>query len=290
MNCRDGEDLSLNIDTGEEMNCRDGEDLSLNIDTGEDANGEILTMISYNILQGMKNDQANNYDNFVAWIKSYDPDILALQEANGFTQETLTALAARYNHPYVVTNVKIGDNYPVALTSKFPIEVRRKITKNVSHGAIFARIKDVNVVVTHLWPQAYWHTVGDGLGDAYRLQEINIVLDSTIRKYPQEPKWIMCGDFNSVSRKDYAPETGSTNNFDVHDGIVSAGYIDVLHYLYGCKSAGLQAYPGQYPGTRIDFWYGSGAVLRNSVFSKFIYDDFTEDHSDHRPVLVKFRY
>lgn len=270
------------------MSCSDREDLSLAIDTGEDANGEVLTMISYNILEGMKYDKGNNYNNFVAWLKSYDPDIVALEEANKFTQQTLETLAARYGHSYVVTNIKIGDNYPVALTSKYPIEVRRKITKSVSHGAIFAKIKDVNIVVTHLWPQAYWLETGDGLGDAYRLREINIDLDSTIRKYPNETKWILCGDFNSVSRRDYASET--VGNFEVHDAIVSAGYMDAIHYLYGYKSLGLAAYPSPYPGRRIDFLYGSGAVLRNVVYSRFIYDDFTALASDHRPILVKFRY
>lgn len=269
-------------------NCSSDE-LYLNVDVDNNKSVDTLRVISYNILEGMKEDKKNNYDNFVAWLKKHDPDILALQEVNGFTQKSLEALAERYGHPYVITNVKIGDNYPVALTSKHPIQSRRRITKHVSHGAIFARIKDVNVVVGHLWPQKYWYDKEDGRGDEYREQEVRIFLDSTIRKYPDEPKWIFAGDFNSRSEKDFKP--GSTEyNFEVHRTIEAAGYQDFLHYFYGNKRDGLESYPVRYPGARIDFVYGTPAVLKNTVRTEFIDDDFTvlNKYSDHPPMLVDF--
>src|SRR5690606_15338017 len=146
---------------------------------------DTLKIISYNILEGMKNDRSNNYNKFVDWIKSYAPDVLALQEVNGFNQRKLEELAKRYGHSYVITNLKSTDNYPVAITSKYPIESRRRITLHTSHGAIFAKLKntDINIVNTHFWPQTYWKSVGDGRGDEYRLQEANVNLDSTIRKF-----------------------------------------------------------------------------------------------------------
>ena len=34
-----------------------------------------LRLLYWNIQNGMWSDQANNYNNFVAWVKKYDPDI-----------------------------------------------------------------------------------------------------------------------------------------------------------------------------------------------------------------------
>ena len=50
----------------------------------------------------MKLDKAQNFDNFVDWVKEKDPDFMALCECNAFTEESLTALAGRYGHPYAI--------------------------------------------------------------------------------------------------------------------------------------------------------------------------------------------
>ncbi|WP_052258981.1 endonuclease/exonuclease/phosphatase family protein [Sphingobacterium sp. T2] len=249
---------------------------------------DTLKIISYNILEGMKNDRANNYNKFVEWVKSHGPDVLALQEANGFNQRQLEQLASRWGHKYVITNLKSTDNFPVALTSKYPLESRRRITLYTSHGAIFARLKntEINIVTTHLWPQAYWKAVGDGRGDEYRLQEVNINLDSTIRKFPNEKYWLYMGDFNSVNRKDYEPNT-TNQSFVVLDEVENAGYTDVIHHLHGYKLNGTANYDFRYPTRRIDFIFGSEAILPKVVKAMPIYDEFTEVYSDHPPMMVQ---
>ena len=244
---------------------------------------DTLKIVSFNIENGMALDKASNYDHFVAWVDSVSPDVLALEEANGFRQHSLEKLAARWGHPYVITNVKATDNYPVALTSRYPLVSRRKVTMWVSHGAIFAKLRDAdfNIVVTHLWPQSYWHQQGDGLGNAYRLQEINIILDSTIRKFPSEENWTFMGDFNSVSRKDYDPPDPA-QNFDVTDAIEQEGYEDVIHALHGYKANQTAAYPWDYyPGHRIDFLFATPAVRKNLIKAYPIHDAFTAKYSDH---------
>ncbi|SMG09996.1 endonuclease/exonuclease/phosphatase family protein [Sphingobacterium psychroaquaticum] len=266
-------------------------DVELPDDGGEKEPEELtlpdtLKIMSYNILEGMKNDKANNYNKFVEWVRSYNPDVLALQEVNGFNQKALEKLALRYGHKYVITNLKSTDNYPVALTSKYPIDARRRVTLHVSHGAIFARLKDtdLNIVVTHFWPQAYWYKVGDNLGNDYRLQEANVILDSTIRKFPNEQDWVFMGDFNSISRKDYDP-TVTGNSYAALDEIEKAGYMDAIHHLHGYKSNGTAVYDFQYPGRRIDFIFGTPSVLKRVTKAMPIYDDFTKVYSDHPPML-----
>lgn len=246
-----------------------------------------LKILSYNILEGMKTDRPNNYDNFVAWINELDPDIVALQEANGFRQAALEKLAARWGHPYVITNLKSTDNYPVALTSKYPLESRRRVTMHVSHGAIFAQLKgtDFNIVTTHLWPQSYWHEQGDNLGNDYRLHETNVVLDSTIRKFPNEPNWILMGDFNARSRHDYLPDQ-ATHNYGVTDQIEEDGLEDAIHFLHGKRAEGA-TYDFQYPGSRIDFIFATPGVLQKMIKAHPIYDEFTEKYSDHPPMYME---
>lgn len=262
----------------------DDDGIGMTVETDPQKNNRSMRLISYNILEGMKGDKANNYDNFVAWLQEYNPDVLALQEANGFTQESLEALAIRYGHSYVLTNVKIGDNYPVAITSKYPIEKRRRLTKHVSHGAIFATINGINFVNLHLWPQAYWHEKDDGLGTEYRMQEMKIFLDSTYYKYPNENKWLLMGDFNSKARIDAVDMTSPQNeDFRVHDMIADADFYDTVRALLD---------PDEYVGSRIDFVYASPAMLVDVTKAHFIRDEFTKnkEHSDHYPMLVEFRY
>lgn len=280
------------------MACGDdkSESLYLKVEGEGNVSGKTMRLISYNILEGMKLDKANNYNKFVSWVIDQDPDILALQEANKFTQQSLEELAKRFNHPYVVTNIKTDDNYPVALTSKYPIQVVRKLTKNVSHGAIHAKINGVNLVILHLWPMSYGDKNGvypDG--DAYRLGEMTLFLDSTIRKYPEEPKWLVMGDFNSVSPLDSADLAGAANrNYQVHKHILASSLQDALreHHNYFIRSCPT-IYGGWVQngttGSRIDFIYGTQAIMRDMTRSEILMDDFTHNYSDHYPAMVEYR-
>lgn len=249
---------------------------------------EDIKVISFNILEGMKTDRPNDYDNFVAWVQEHDPDILALQEVNGFRQKDLEELAARWGHKYVITNLKATDNYPVAITSKYPIESRRRLTMHMSHGAIFARLlgTDLNIVVTHYWPQSYWHQQGDGLGNDYRLQETNVLMDSTIRKFPNEPDWILLGDFNSRSRLDYLP-VNATHNYAVTDQIAADGYRDAIHFMHGTIADGV-TYDFRYPGARIDFIFATQPVLQRMKKAYPLYGEFVEKYSDHPAMYMEF--
>lgn len=258
--------------------------------TGPDTGQQVVRFIYYNILEGMKLDKENNFDNFVAWVQKQDPDILALGECNNFTESSLLDLAKRYGHSYAVICKETG--YPVALTSKSPITLRNRMLDGTPlwHGAIHTEVNGINVVVLHLYPFGDNYTEGIPSGNAYRDNEINYILDNTIRKYPAEPDWIMCGDFNSDSPLD--AETVGNRYFTTHEFILESGYYDVLR---GRHSQFYRSTPTVYGGwpagsvRRIDFIYGSQSIVRNLVHSQMIYDEFTDLHSDHYPVLMEFR-
>jgi len=272
--------------------CEDGGEQGeyLRAELEEELEVDTLRLISYNILEGMKLDQTTGKTELAAWVRSMNPDILALQEANRFTQESLERLAVSYGHPYVVTNIKKGDNYPVALTSKYPIEVIAKITEGVSHGAIHVRIRGVNIVVLHLWPHATGsndHTDGN----SYRMAEITAFLDGTLKAHPGEVRWLMMGDFNSVSPLDADDLPGGIGlNYDVHTKILGSGYHDLMrsyrgYFIPSCPTA---AFAGG-NATRIDFIYGSSAMLSDMTCVETVRDDFTDTRSDHYPLMTEFR-
>ena len=272
--------------------CEDGGEQGeyLRAEPEEELEVDTLRLISYNILEGMKLDQTTGKTELAAWVRSMNPDILALQEANKFTQESLERLAASYGHPYVVTNIKKGDNYPVALTSKYPVEVIAKITEGVSHGAIHVRIRGVNIVVLHLWPHATGSN-GYADGNSYRMAEITAFLDGTLKAHPGEVRWLMMGDFNSVSPLDADDLPGGVGlNYDVHTKVLGSGYHDLMrsyrgYFIPSCPTA---AFAGG-NATRIDFIYGSSAMLSDMTCVETVRDDFTDTRSDHYPLMTDFR-
>lgn len=244
---------------------------------------DTLRLLSYNILEGMKNDKANNFDNFVAWVQDVDPDVFAIQETNNFNQASLEALAARYGHNYALYNAKGG--YPVSITSKHPIEVvSQMVGSDVYHGGLHVRIKGVNFVVFHLYPFTVGEINGFPNGDAYRVSEVNVYMSNTIGKYPTDLNWFMMGDFNSFSpldKNDY--DNGVVLNYDVHTAVLNSGYQDVIRFRYNYFVASTTN------GNRIDYIYASESMIRNVVNAKTILDDFTKVKSDHYPLVVDYR-
>ncbi len=134
-------------------------------------------LISWNIQDGMWSDQANNYDNFVEFLKTTDSDICVFCEAKTthlepgqepYLPDNWDKVAARYGHPYVYI-AQDQDNSPQVITSKHPISNVKRIAGNgsdtiVGHGAGWVRIemdgKTYNIVCMHAMPFA----MGGGMG------------------------------------------------------------------------------------------------------------------------------
>ena len=127
-------------------------------------------LISWNIQDGMWSDQANNYDNFVEFLKTTDPDVCVFCEAktthleNGqepYLPANWDKVAARYGHEYVYV-AQDQDNSPQVITSKHPIKNMKRIAGSqdtvVGHGAGWVQIemdgKTYNIVCMHAMPFA----------------------------------------------------------------------------------------------------------------------------------------
>ena len=268
-----------------------------------------LRLLYWNIQNGMWADQPNNYDNFVAWVKKYDPDICVWCEsasiykdrtgtsaatADRFLPNGWPALAARYGHQ----NTAVGgwrDNYPQTVTSKYPVTSILKITntdvanKPVAHGAA---IQEVNVkgrklwfVTCHMWPQAYGFGVsGDAAretskanheGDYYREYEMNYIVAHTVNdsKYVDQKDWFLLGDLNSRSRLD-------NWYYNYAENSTALLTQDVVLNKTDLKDVIAETHPGKFltstmGSARIDFVYASPTMMACVADAMILMDKWT---------------
>ena len=267
-----------------------------------------MTILIWNIQNGMWSDQGNSYDNFVAWVKTYKPDVCIWCEARSnyqtgskvampkdqcYLPDGWGELAARYGHSYWSKGGH-RDNFPQVITSRYPIHTVKRIIGNsadsvVTHGAghfqLVINEKILNFVSLHTWPQKYTFGVsgteaqkesqaGNG-GDYYRLKEITYICDHTIAKAkdPDNEWWLMAGDFNAQSSLDNDTYGYSLNDtrFLVHDYVLeNTPYIDVIKEKH--KAEFKTTTSGK---SRIDLVYCSPAMMRNVTYADVIQDWWT---------------
>ena len=248
-----------------------------------------LRVMMWNIQNGMWADQHNNYDNFVAWVKKWDPDVCIWCESETIYQDKTDVatsskyltkgwpeLCKRYGHSYSAVGGN-RNNYPQTVTSKYPITTLQRITdtdvedkpisRGAGHFAIVVNGKKINIVSLHLWPHPYEYGADDREaseankeGDKYRVFEMQYILDQTINNpdYADEKYWIFGGDTNSKSRLDnwfYGLEEDSTRLL-AHDLLLN---YTSLKDIIGCR------YPGSFIASthsdnRIDILYASPEI------------------------------
>lgn len=145
-----------------------------------------LRVMTYNIWNGFEwgKDTLRKQD-CMEWIKSQEPDVLALQELCGYTEEQLKTDALEWGHGHVVLLKTEG--YPTALTSNRPIELKERAVAPFWHGLLHCETYGIDFYVVHLSPSDC----------NFRLDEARGISDR-IRKN-QRDSYIILGDFNSFS-------------------------------------------------------------------------------------------
>ena len=150
------------------------------------ANVEKIRVISYNIFNGFDwGKDSERKDRMVVWMREQDPEVVALEELCGFTQEKLQTLAKEWGHPYAVIIKENG--YPVGITSKQPIEVKNKLVQGYGHGLLHVKTYGFDFMVTHLNPQ----------NSANRRMEAQRILEYARKN--QVKDFMLMGDMNSHS-------------------------------------------------------------------------------------------
>ena len=272
-------------------------------------------LLSWNIQDGMWCDQYNNYDDFVAYINEINPDVFCIQEAAshknsewvtlshynrylpypGQKEETSkwdnpsgwVKLAERWGHKYVVMG-PYKDNYPVVITSKYPLELISRLGGNsqvkVSHAAVYAKVHFsesyvVNLVNLHLQPSNVENA------NSIRLNEVNYYMAESINseEHYQEQNWLMMGDFNDGSGDDVDREVRKNSYYDLWAEMnnYTKSYID---YIFGTESMRKSL-------KSIDFLYGFAHTEHITVSAAGAPINGTSGvwkYSDHYPVVAEF--
>ena len=145
-----------------------------------------LKIMTYNIWNGFDwGKDTLRHKNTIEWIKSQEPDVLALQELCAYTEEKLKEDALRWGHPHV--QILKTEGYPTALTSKRPITLIERKVKPFWHGLLHCETYGIDFYVVHLSP-----------ADCnIRLDEARLIKE---RINSQKNKaYIILGDFNALS-------------------------------------------------------------------------------------------
>jgi endonuclease/exonuclease/phosphatase family metal-dependent hydrolase len=272
-----------------------------------------LKVLYWNIQNGMWADQGNDYDNFVDFVVSQDPDICVWAEAESryrtdtsvkmagceeaYLPYNWDLLARRYGHQYVCIAGK-RDTFPQVVTSKYPLRIVKRINGNgedivVVHGAGHIEVdvngKKINIVTVHTYPFKYAYLAEDQKasaaengGDVFRAAEMKYICEQTILKQDPQGKdyWIMVGDFNAVSRVDnwHLGRPEDDKAFLLNDYIRShTPYVDLIE----------KCYPGEYQkstfsGRRIDFVYMTEPLFEKVKEARTIHDGYATTHRDTR--------
>lgn len=255
---------------------------------------EETLIMSYNTLDGHFRDSPAKED-YVTWVKKIQPDIIAYQEMNKFTQDSLEQLAKLYDHPYAVLLKEEG--YPVALSSKYPIVNIQKVTENMHHGYLYVTTKDLHIFVLHLSPFSFQK----------RFEELHTIL-AHASSLPKDSKVLIMGDFNAFSRKDSGyygkdllesrkvrdkkyKQTNLNNgnlDFSVIDLISSYGYVD-SYWLFNNNFK--HTLPTNIDNSRvkrrIDYIWANDVMTPYLKESGIIHDESTDNLSDHYPIFIK---
>ena len=245
---------------------------------------KLLRVVNWNVLYSFNHGKATNQG--IDWIRKQDCDVLALQELNGNTAESLKGKAKQWGHDYSVILKEHG--FPVGLTSKQPIEVIEKRVKGFHHGYLHCKTYGAHFFVVHFWPS--------------KPHEADVIIDKIKPLLDDGQKVIVLGDFNNRSRRDIPFDNKAKNPDEtrITDKFEAAGFVDITHkHDKGAKfSFGSPVLIPKWARTmddviakrqRIDFIFADNKLSDCSVSGTIMHSDDLDMISDHYPVVAEFK-
>lgn len=250
-------------------------------------------VIAWNVLYGF--NHGKEMEAGATWLMKQKPDVVALQELNGFDEKKLAKLAKTWGHSH--SEILKTDGFPVGLTSKTPIQVVERIRDGLWHGCLHARTANTDFLVIHLCPGVR----------STREEEMKLLTPRVAELLRQNRSLFVLGDFNDKSPVDLiytnaqkiliekaVPENLLDGRFDggVVGGFLDAGLVDSAAPLPGnfsvptrMKSHANTAVKQARFMQRIDFILTdpkTAEALRTTYISR---DSVLDAVSDHYPVI-----
>ncbi len=269
-----------------------------------------LKVMSYNIWNGFDwGKDEERREALTSWINSKEPDIVALQELCGYTEQKLLEDAKKWGHKYAII-LKTG-GYPVGLTSSKPIVLIEKVMDDLWHGMLHCKTWGIDLFVVHLSPA----------DRNFRYKEAGIISEKI--KAVKNENYVVLGDFNAHSpfdgdidlnfpklleKRQQSDEKNEkhTNlldgqhDYSVMSTFLSLPLIDVIHrYVIPEERF---TFPGkaligiwqtaeeieQNKG-RIDFIMASRSLAKTAINGFIFNGDDTGMLSDHYPIMAEFQ-
>ncbi len=280
---------------------------ALDDQTGRNQNNlaetQTLKLMSYNVWYGFTKKPEPRHTGWLQWMSRQAPDVVSLQELNGYTSQELAKEAEVWGHEYSVL-LKESD-FPVGITSRFPMTDVKRIQDGFHHGMIRCRIRGIWFFAIHFHPSNYQR----------RIEEASL-LQAEIAKLPDsDPQVVLFGDFNGFSPADsqvYDAEPRLTKFFKMLDtrdqalnlnagridyggieAILSQGFKDVVAESRSADAPFVGTFPTQLVadedhGTprRLDYIFVSANLSDRVQHAAIWRDGKTESFSDHLPVTA----
>jgi exodeoxyribonuclease-3 len=268
-----------------------------------------LKVMTYNIWNGFDwGKDSSRQESLIQWVKEQNPDVLALRELCGYSEEKLRHDAAQWGHPYVQILKEGG--YPTALTSKEPIELIEKNVDNFWHGLLHVKTFGIDFFVVHLSPADSDTRLRESKQIKSRIKELQsdsfIILGDFNTQSPFDAYWLeskkelkarMTGNDNEkysnlrLGEFDYAPmaEFLSIPAIDV-----SLGKAD-LEEIFTFPTPAIIGLFDQTSETiiqnriRIDYILASPSLAKTCSQVKIFNHGATETLSDHFPMMAEFQ-
>ncbi len=254
--------------------------------TADNFRQDRLKILNWNVLYGFNHKKSIKKG--ANWIKSQTPNVVALQELNGNNAESLSKLAAKWNHEHSVILKHKG--FPVGLTSQEPIEIIERRVKGFHHGYLHCKTYGINFFVVHFWP-----------GKDHEAKTILAKIQPLLNK---GEKVVVLGDFNTYSPKDKAFLSGVGKNkkdlYAVVDMFEKAGFVDLVHKhdkkaKYSCPSPIIiprwakNLKEIELKRERIDFIFADKKLQKSSISATIMVSKLLDQVSDHYPVTAEFK-
>jgi endonuclease/exonuclease/phosphatase family metal-dependent hydrolase len=264
-----------------------------------------LRMVSYNVWNGFTEKPEPRRERWLRWMVEQQPDVVALQELNGYTAETLATDAGSWGHAHSVLLKE--DGYATGLTSRSPITEVERIREGLHHGLLRGKIRGVYFYVVHFHPSHYER----------RIEEARLLKLDVARLPDPEPRVVLIGDFNGFSPADRAhyesdrelepffamldeKYPGSRNlnagrlDYSGIEVILNAGYLDLVARFRPPNGPFMGSFPTELRreenhGTdrRIDFIFVSPNLVGSARSATIVRDDTTALLSDHYPLIAE---
>ncbi len=273
----------------------------------DEPSADRVKFITHNVWYGFTKKPDPRRERWRAWMAAEAPDVVALQELNGFTPETLAADASSWGHQH--SALLKEDGFPTGITSRFPIHDVVRIREGFHHGLLRCRIEGLWIYVIHFHPSNYDHRSRE----AARLAKYIASLPGAA------PQILLAGDFNGPSPLDRVHYTQDTQlipfftrldeenpqarnlnagrlDYGGLQAILDQGFVDVVSLSQEADALFAGTFPSQLVrdedhGTsrRIDYIFVSPNLREHVESAAILHNATTDMLSDHLPVTTTLR-